>query len=695
MLEINYPNWYLLVCLLVGGLIAGLLYYRDNRSGFSKPVVWGLALMRALVVSAICALLLEPLIRYTSYESEEPVLILGIDNSQSMKNHADSLTLAQSVETWVKEVSERLDGKYQVKAFTFGEETQTFDTLSFQESETNLSGFLEELNALYSFRNVAGVTLITDGIYNQGSNPEYVKNRIKAPIYVLETGDTSKSADLKITDARYNEIAFLGDRFPLEFDVVAEGLKGKRAKVTLSSGGQVLDQQPWDLGGGHVFKTFRYEVEAQREGVQQFTLTIEPLKGERTVRNNRMNLYVKVLDARQKILLVYAFTHPDVGAIRRTLENNENYEVELLPVNDLSSMDMDGLEKNYNLAILYQAPALKGKLQAFNSFMQTRLPKMFIVGPRTNIGFLNQHNIGVKWSGFNGQYGEARAGLNAGFTLFDLNSRERAVFDILPPLTVPFGEAKPMGNYESFLQQQIGLVKTEYPLWIFSTLNGQKTGVLAGEGIWRWPLAEFEQNGNTEVFNKIWDRSTAYLASKDLNRPFRVRAARSFKATEPVLLYGELYNQAFERVNDPEATVVLKNQEGEEYSWQMARSQGKYLLEVGTLEPGSYSYEAKVSFGGKELSDKGEFTVTETYLEFAEYRTNHQLLTNLTQQSGGALYTLEQANEWLTKMEQEIAEPVVFEENTYLDLVHLKWIFALLLTLLSLEWFFRKREGVI
>jgi len=43
----------------------------------------------------------------------------------------------------------------------------------------------------------------------------------------------------------------------------------------------------------------------------------------------------------------------------------------------------------------------------------------------------------------------------------------------------------------------------------------------------------------------------------------------------------------------------------------------------------------------------------------------------------------------------ENIKTVVYEDKHYSDLIDLKWIFAVILGLLSLEWFMRKREGEI
>jgi hypothetical protein len=43
----------------------------------------------------------------------------------------------------------------------------------------------------------------------------------------------------------------------------------------------------------------------------------------------------------------------------------------------------------------------------------------------------------------------------------------------------------------------------------------------------------------------------------------------------------------------------------------------------------------------------------------------------------------------------ENIKTVVYEDKHYSDLIDLKWLFGLILLLLSTEWFLRKREGEV
>ena len=55
--------------------------------------------------------------------------------------------------------------------------------------------------------------------------------------------------------------------------------------------------------------------------------TIDFLSGEFSNRNNRQDVYVEVIDGKEKILLLALAPHPDVKALKSIIEKNENYVI--------------------------------------------------------------------------------------------------------------------------------------------------------------------------------------------------------------------------------------------------------------------------------------------------------------------------------------------------------------------------------
>ncbi|HUH33924.1 MAG TPA: hypothetical protein VLZ28_08210, partial [Daejeonella sp.] len=247
------------------------------------------------------------------------------------------------------------------------------------------------------------------------------------------------------------------------------------------------------------------------------------------------------------------------------------------------------------------------------------------------------------------------------------------------------------------LTQQIGKVATSMPLLVFGGDQQRKIGVLAGEGIWRWRLEEFQESNSHEAVNELVSKTVQYLSTRDDKRKFRVYPAKnSFDENEHVIINAELYNDAYELVNSPDVNISLKNKEGKSYSFLFSKSGSSYILDAGILPTGEYVFNARTKLGDKAHTAAGEFVIRQQQAEFQQTRANHQLLYSLSEQNGGKMIYPNQLSSLpeLIKANENV-KTIVYEDRKYEEPVNYKIIFFLILCLLSLEWFMRKRNGEV
>jgi len=163
-----------------------------------------------------------------------------------------------------------------------------------------------------------------------------------------------------------------------------------------------------------------------------------------------------------------------------------------------------------------------------------------------------------------------------------------------------------------------------------------------------------------------------------------------------VLINAELYNDALELVNTADVKIDLKSDSGKSYSFLFTRNGQSYQLDAGTLPVGEYSYTATTQLGTKPFIAKGQLTVKPLNLEIRQSAADHRLLSDLAKQSGGQMLYPSQVSQLADLIRKnDNIKTIVYEDKHYSDLVDLKWIFAVILALLSIEWFLRKREGEI
>lgn len=261
---------------------------------------------------------------------------------------------------------------------------------------------------------------------------------------------------------------------------------------------------------------------------------------------------------------------------------------------------------------------------------------------------------------------------------------------------LPYGAYSVATGASVLLKQKIGSVATPYPLLVFADEGGRREAVLAAEGLWRWQLAEFQAYGNHHAVEELLTQSVQYLTANANQQRFRVYPAKNvFDEGENVLLNAELYNDALELVNTPDVKIDIDNDKGKSYSFLFSRNGQSYRLDAGSLPVGEYVYTASTKLGDKIRTARGRFTIKELNLEARQSTANHQLLNNLAKQTGGLMLLpnqLGQLKDLIRKNEN--IKTVVYEDKHYAGLIDMKWVFALILLLLSTEWFLRKREGL-
>ena len=148
--------------------------------------------------------------------------------------------------------------------------------------------------------------------------------------------------------------------------------------------------------------------------------------------------------------------------------------------------------------------------------------------------------------------------------------------------------------------------------------------------------------------------------------------------------------------NTPDVKIDLKNDAGKNYSFLFTRAGQSYQLDAGTLPTGEYSYTASAKNGTRQFTTNGQLTVKALNLESRQSAANFQLLNNIAKQSGGQMLLPSQINKLADLIRKnDNIKTVVYEDKHYSDIIDVKWVFVVVLVLLSLEWFLRKREGEV
>jgi hypothetical protein len=686
------PSWLILACILMGAVYAGALYFRDrfNRT-YGSRLAGLLAAMRFGVVTLIAFFLLKPLIKTIQREVEKPIIIIAQDNSQSLSLVKDSAMYKTTYLDQLKSLKDALGEDYDVRSYSFGDQIREgLDSISLQEKETNFSGLLEEINTKFAGRNLGALIIGSDGIYNKGSNPIYAYNKLNAPVYTVALGDTTVRKDALIAEVVANRLAYLNNKFPISVSVEGRKCAGETVQLTVSHKGNTVFSQPVTFDGNRSSKTIDLTQDAKTVGLQKYTVTISNLNGEITYANNRKDVFIEVLDSRQKVLILASSPHPDVNAMREAIASNDAYSISTELVSKFN-----GNINDYNLIIFHQLPSSGSQgLNLVKNAIDQNIPSLFIWGANTDFNAFNTLGLGYALSGYRNTNTDINAAVMEGYSLFQIEKITSDLIATAPPLSVPFGDFEVSPGANIFVRQQVGQISTSKPLIAFNKKNENKIGLIAGEGIWRWRINAFRQFETHDVFNGMVSKMVQYLASKEDKSLFRVNGPTDFPENIAISFDAELYNASYEAVIDKEISMVIKNEEGREFPYTFSPMNGRYKLNAGSLPVGNYTYVASTVSEGQTLKEIGEFSVSPLQAELTNTIADHKLLAQFARENGGEMVYPDAVSSLVEKIKaREEITSVSYETKQLNDLINFRWLLFLILLLLGGEWLLRKRAG--
>jgi hypothetical protein len=686
----SVSGWWVPACLVLGALYAWLLYRQPVNLG--KYYRIGLSVIRAVVVFFIAMLLVSPLVKSIKYDAQKPLVLIAQDNSSSINTFKTPGFNAGDFVGQLAKLKETLGDKYDVQEFNFGKDLANGLSTQFNGKQTDIANALHQLNNRFVNQNIGALVLATDGLYNQGNDPQYEAKNIKTSIYTIALGDTVAKRDLLIGNVNYNKTAFLGNDFEIEVLAAAYQSKGENIHLSVTEDGKQVYAQTIPVTGNDFKKLVPIKLTADKKGFRKFSINITTVKNELSTQNNTEIIYIDVLDARQKVLVLYQSAHPDITVIKQAIETNKNYEVKTSLLSDIADIKLP----DYSLIILYQANA--AALAPVKNFLaKSKTAVWYILGSQSDLqGFNAEQNV-VKISAGRSETQEVYALPETGFAAFTLSDSSRKKISNLPPLLAPFGSYGTAAGSSILLKQKIGTIATTYPLLAFGDEAGRRTAVLTGEGLWRWQLSEFQNYGNRNATDELLSQTVQYLTANANRQRFRVYPARTvFDEGENVIINAELYNDALELINKPDVKIDLKNGEGKNYSFLFSRAGQSYQLDAGVLPTGEYDYNASTQNGKSQFKASGQLTVKALNLETRQSAANQQLLNTIAKQSDGQMLQPNQVSQLADLIrENDNIKTVVYEDKHYSDIIDVKWLFVLIVLLLSGEWFLRKREGEI
>ena len=668
----------LIVLSLVIAFVVSFYQYFYKVKSRSKMTLF-LAFLRFFSVFGLLLLLINPIITRKTTETVKTPLPIVIDNSASM---ADLKSDKEALELFNKLKSNSdLADKFDVQTYQFDEDFLPSDSVNFKGKQSNIDVVAKNLKNIYKNQTFPTV-LISDG--NQTSGEDFVFTfNPQNKVYPLVVGDTTTYLDLKVTQLNVNKYAFHKNKFPVEVFLNYAGTKSVNATFKITQGNSVLNEQTVSFSPSKKSATLNVLLPAEKVGLQIFKASVTSKEQEKNTYNNVKNFAVEVIDQKTEVALISDISHPDLGAIKRSIETNAQRKVTLIKPNQISSL------QNYNILVLYQP---NGTFKSvFEQNKNAKINTWIITGNATDFNFLNQYQDHFDFKMSN-QKEDFLAGFNSQFNLFALDN---IGFEQFPPLENSFGKITPKGNINELLSATIRGISAEQPLFAFAENQGNRSAFLFGENIWKWRAAVYLKNKNFENFDIFLDKTIQFLASNNSRKSLVVNHERFYNSGEAIEITAQYFNKNYELDEKARLTITVTNAKTKQQKkYDLLRTSNSFKVNLDGLAAGNYSFTVK------ELNSNSVYSSTLEVLDFDIEKQfvnpDWNKLNQLANQTSGKAYLANQTDilvkQLMADESYKAIQKTLVKKSPLID-----WIWLLILIAISLatEWFVRKYNGLL
>ena len=341
-MQIQTVLWVLLALIVALGF--ALFQYKNSRIENRLKIL--LASLRFLLFFGGLLLLINPEFVRNSYTTEKSNLVLLVDGSSSMLHSKDGLSVEKVLDELTTD--EQITNKFDLHRYQFDKEVRLMDTLSFGGKITNIRKGLETIKQTFA-NSKNRIVLISDGNQTFGQDYGFFNIGPQSRLDAVIIGDTTKFQDLGIGLLNSNRYGFLNNQFPVEAQLFYSGNSNVSTTARIALNGQVIHRETIDFSATKRTHTLQKNIKARSTGIKTIQIELTPLQNERNKDNNIKEATIEIIDEKTIVGIVSSIRHPDIGALKKSIESNEQREVILLEPEALSEQ----LE-NIDAFILYQ-----------------------------------------------------------------------------------------------------------------------------------------------------------------------------------------------------------------------------------------------------------------------------------------------------------------------------------------------------
>ena len=707
-LTLTFPVIYLFLSLFLIAAYSFYVYrYTIPQIQPFKKIV--LVTLRVLALLILCLILFEPILNLSKKLTLEPSNFVFIDNSRSIRID-DGTNRLSTIKKIVNDFSVNAS-ESNLTFYEFGNsvkpiDVDSLDKLNFSDGATNLQDVFKTVQN--SEKNIASVTIVSDGVITSGSNPYYDALNLGIPVFTIGIGDTTQHTDVEIKKVLHNDIVYVETPTNIISTISNKGFSGDLITAALYEDNKFISQQTVKLSPSGI-QNITFDYSPQSSGEKKLSIQLSSLKGEFTTANNKQVFYVNVLSNKIKVLLLASSPNADITFIKNALKRDENIQV-----NSIVQISHNKFQNELNYNVIDSADVLfligfpsditpqELLSRVITKIKDKETPFFFTLSSGISINKLQSFgnvlpfNI-IQMIGGSKEvqpYLLPEQAANPIFQQTDKNPLND--WNNLPPVSQPNAVFSPRVESKTLAQIKMNNNVVNSPLIISSSFSGRRSIAVLAKDIWKWKL-QIAPKG-LDLFDSFIVNSLRWLRTGVDQKLVRVNTSKkNYSQGERVEFTAEVFDESLNPVSDAGIKIKITSQKNNYETDMQNIGSGLYEGSIIINETGDFKYSAEAVVNNHLLGkDEGSFNIGEIDIEMANPVMNYSLLNLMANESGGEFFFANDYSSLLNKLRElkinSSKEKIVTSE---IALWSDTWLLVIAVLLFSFEWFLRKRNGML
>lgn len=707
-LTLTFPVIYLFLSLFLIAAYSFYVYrYTIPQIQPFKKIV--LVTLRVLALLILCLILFEPILNLSKKLTLEPSNFVFIDNSRSIRID-DGTNRLSTIKKIVNDFSVNAS-ESNLTFYEFGNsvnpiDVDSLDKLNFSDGATNLQDVFKTVQN--SEKNIASVTIVSDGVITSGSNPYYDAINLGIPVFTIGIGDTTQHTDVEIKKVLHNDIVYVETPTNIISTISNKGFSGDLITAALYEDNKFISQQTVKLSPSGI-QNITFDYSPQSSGEKKLSIQLSSLKGEFTTANNKQVFYVNVLSNKIKVLLLASSPNADLTFIKNALKRDENIQV-----NSIVQISHNKFQNELNYNVIDSADVLfligfpsditpqELLSRVITKIKDKETPFFFTLSSGISINKLQSFgnvlpfNI-IQMIGGSKEvqpYLLPEQAANPIFQQTDKNPLND--WNNLPPVSQPNAVFSPRVESKTLAQIKMNNNVVNSPLIISSSFGGRRSIAVLAKDIWKWKL-QIAPKG-LDLFDSFIVNSLRWLRTGVDQKLVRVNTSKkNYSQGERVEFTAEVFDESLNPVSDAGIKIKITSQKNNYETDMQNIGSGLYEGSIIINETGDFKYSAEAVVNNHLLGkDEGSFNIGEIDIEMANPVMNYSLLNLMANESGGEFFFANDYSSLLSELKElkinSSKEKIVTSE---IALWSDTWLLVIAVLLFSFEWFLRKRNGML